>query len=133
MKRKIKYLMMMFMMFLMSPFADVNASTYTAQFEDMKQWIPNEYVSKTKGGTTKYQQMTFITRKSDNQFVYCIEPGMALNSSTNYTGYDYDQAFIANMTQEQWRRIQLLAYYVAKEKGLDVDKPRNLAKSVTVE
>ena len=29
--------------------------------------------------------------------------------------------------------MQLLAYYVAKEKGLDVDKPRNLAKSVTVE
>jgi glucosamine--fructose-6-phosphate aminotransferase (isomerizing) len=29
--------------------------------------------------------------------------------------------------------IQLLAYFTAKEKGLDVDKPRNLAKSVTVE
>ena len=29
--------------------------------------------------------------------------------------------------------LQLLSYYVAKEKGLDVDKPRNLAKSVTVE
>ena len=29
--------------------------------------------------------------------------------------------------------LQLLAYYVAVEKGLDVDKPRNLAKSVTVE
>lgn len=29
--------------------------------------------------------------------------------------------------------MQLLAYYVAKEKKLDVDKPRNLAKSVTVE
>ena len=29
--------------------------------------------------------------------------------------------------------LQLFAYYVAKEKGLDVDKPRNLAKSVTVE
>lgn len=28
---------------------------------------------------------------------------------------------------------QLLAYYASKEKGLDVDKPRNLAKSVTVE
>lgn len=27
---------------------------------------------------------------------------------------------------------QLLAYYIAKEKDLDVDKPRNLAKSVTV-
>ncbi len=29
--------------------------------------------------------------------------------------------------------LQLLAYYVAKNKKLDVDKPRNLAKSVTVE
>lgn len=29
--------------------------------------------------------------------------------------------------------LQLLAYYVAVGKGLDVDKPRNLAKSVTVE
>ena len=29
--------------------------------------------------------------------------------------------------------LQLLSYYVAKNKGCDVDKPRNLAKSVTVE
>ena len=29
--------------------------------------------------------------------------------------------------------LQLLAYYVATAKGIDVDKPRNLAKSVTVE
>ena len=29
--------------------------------------------------------------------------------------------------------LQLFAYYISKEKGLDVDKPRNLAKSVTVE
>lgn len=34
---------------------------------------------------------------------------------------------VANIT------LQLLAYYTAIEKGLDVDKPRNLAKSVTVE
>ena len=29
--------------------------------------------------------------------------------------------------------LQLLAYYLAADRGLDVDKPRNLAKSVTVE
>ncbi len=29
--------------------------------------------------------------------------------------------------------LQLLGYYVSVDKGLDVDKPRNLAKSVTVE
>ena len=29
-------------------------------------------------------------------------------------------------------QLQLIAYYVASEKGCDIDKPRNLAKSVTV-
>ena len=29
--------------------------------------------------------------------------------------------------------MQLFAYYMAVQKGCDVDKPRNLAKSVTVE
>jgi glucosamine--fructose-6-phosphate aminotransferase (isomerizing) len=29
--------------------------------------------------------------------------------------------------------LQLLSYYVGTAKGIDVDKPRNLAKSVTVE
>ena len=29
--------------------------------------------------------------------------------------------------------LQVYAYYVAKEKGCEIDKPRNLAKSVTVE
>jgi len=29
--------------------------------------------------------------------------------------------------------LQLLAYHIATAKGLDVDKPRNLAKTVTVE
>ncbi|CDD42631.1 glucosamine--fructose-6-phosphate aminotransferase [isomerizing] [Clostridium sp. CAG:299] len=29
--------------------------------------------------------------------------------------------------------LQLFAYYVSLGRGLDVDKPRNLAKSVTVE
>ena len=29
--------------------------------------------------------------------------------------------------------LQLLAYYAAREKGCDIDKPKNLAKSVTVE
>ncbi len=29
--------------------------------------------------------------------------------------------------------LQLLAYYAAVERGCDVDQPRNLAKSVTVE
>ena len=29
--------------------------------------------------------------------------------------------------------LQLLAYHIAKLRGCDIDQPRNLAKSVTVE
>ena len=29
--------------------------------------------------------------------------------------------------------LQILAYYIAKQRGCDIDKPKNLAKSVTVE
>ena len=29
--------------------------------------------------------------------------------------------------------VQLLSYHIAERRGLDVDQPRNLAKSVTVE
>jgi glucosamine--fructose-6-phosphate aminotransferase (isomerizing) len=39
----------------------------------------------------------------------------------------YTQPLLANIT------LQLFAYYVACERGTDVDQPRNLAKSVTVE
>ena len=45
--------------------------------------------------------------------------------------------------QETWNDVlspifmsipaQLIAYHVARERGTDVDQPRNLAKSVTVE
>lgn len=40
---------------------------------------------------------------------------------------EYTQPLIANVP------LQLLAYYMALERGTDVDQPRNLAKSVTVE
>ncbi len=53
---------------------------------------------------------------------------------------DYvDDIIIVPQTIEEYSPIinviplQLLAYYIAREKSLDVDKPRNLAKSVTVE
>ena len=42
-------------------------------------------------------------------------------------GVDYLQPLVNNVA------LQLLAYYVAKNKGLNIDQPRNLAKSVTVE
>ena len=50
-----------------------------------------------------------------------------------------DSDFIFDCPNEYFSSIcissfyQLLSYYVALYKGLDIDKPRNLAKSCTVE
>ena len=39
----------------------------------------------------------------------------------------------ANKQKEIMNRLKVRLEKVAKEKGYDIDKPRNLAKSVTVE
>ena len=65
---------------------------------------------------------------------------MGLTSSGNYDIEDtVNFAFFLPKTDERFADslavipLQLLGYYLAVSKGLDVDKPRNLAKSVTVE
>ncbi len=45
----------------------------------------------------------------------------------NYEGLDDTAPLLSNVV------LQLLSYYVGRQKGTDIDKPRNLAKSVTVE
>ena len=112
MKGKLKYLLFLLMFVAICPSLTAHAETYKAEFNDKYKWIPNVYVSKKDSdGTIHYQQLTMIARKSDNQFVYCIEPGTPLDPNETYTGQDYDQSYVTKMTPEQWRRIQLLAYY----------------------
>ncbi|MCD7736599.1 MAG: SIS domain-containing protein, partial [Lachnospiraceae bacterium] len=56
----------------------------------------------------------------------------AIEDHVNFTVYipRIDPHFAASLAVIP---LQLLGYYVSVAKGLDVDKPRNLAKSVTVE
>ena len=55
-----------------------------------------------------------------------------IEDQVNFTVYvpKVDELFIGSLAVIP---LQLLGYYVSVAKGLDVDKPRNLAKSVTVE
>ncbi len=55
-----------------------------------------------------------------------------VEDSANFTVYipRTDEHFMASLAVIP---LQLLAYYTSVNRGLDVDKPRNLAKSVTVE
>ena len=56
----------------------------------------------------------------------------SVEDSANFTAYipKTDPLFAASLAVVP---LQLLGYYISVAKGLDVDKPRNLAKSVTVE
>lgn len=75
--------------------------------------------------------------------VECKSRGSYLMALTNFGHYNIEDTadFVTYIpkTDEHFTTslavipLQLLAYYVSVAKGLDVDKPRNLAKSVTVE
>ena len=65
---------------------------------------------------------------------------MALTNSENYDVEDVANFTVYIPKTNPWFTtslavipLQLFAYYVSLARGLDVDKPRNLAKSVTVE
>ena len=87
------------------------------------------------------QQSLF--EKTVSNMVECKSRGAYLMGLTTYGNYAIEDTadFVTYIpkTDEHFATslavipLQLLAYYVAVARGLDVDKPRNLAKSVTVE
>lgn len=85
------------------------AKEYQDKFDEVR--YINDYVVKSKNGIKKYQQMTMMERLSDGNFVYCIEPGIAINSDNLLVGSDMNQSEFASISKDTWKRISLLAYY----------------------
>ncbi len=84
-----------------------------------------------------------LYEKTVSNMVECKSRGAYLMGLTTYGNYSIEDTadFVTYIpkTDEHFATslavipLQLMAYYVSVAKGLDVDKPRNLAKSVTVE
>ena len=80
--------------------------------------------------------------KEDNSIVSNTKEvearGGQIIAITNNPNIDYQEKFVVKTDYELHFSIlsnivgQLLTYYIAKEKNLPIDMPRNLAKSVTV-
>ena len=72
--------------------------------------------------------------KSRGAYLMAVAPYgyYQIEDTANFTTYipRIDEHFIGSLAVIP---LQLLAYYLSVSKGLDVDKPRNLSKSVTVE
>lgn len=84
-----------------------------------------------------------LYEKTISNMVECKSRGAYLMGLTTYGNYSIEDTadFVVYIpkTEEHFEAslavipLQLMGYYVSVAKGLDVDKPRNLAKSVTVE
>ena len=84
-----------------------------------------------------------LYEKTVSNMVECKSRGAYLMGLTTFGNYNIEDTadFTVYMTKTDPHfatslaviPLQLLGYYVSVAKGLDVDKPRNLAKSVTVE
>ena len=84
-----------------------------------------------------------LFEKTVSNMVECKSRGAYLMGLTSYGNYNIedtaDFTVYIPRTDEHFTPtlavipLQLMGYYVSCAKGLDVDKPRNLAKSVTVE
>ena len=84
-----------------------------------------------------------LYEKTVSNMVECKSRGAYLMGLTTYGNYSIEDTadFVVYIpkTDEHFEAslavipLQLMGYYVSVAKGLDVDKPRNLAKSVTVE
>ena len=84
-----------------------------------------------------------LYEKCVSNMVECKSRGAELMALTTYGHFSVEEnadcVMYVPKTDEHFAAslavipLQLLAYYVSVSKGLDVDKPRNLAKSVTVE
>ena len=84
-----------------------------------------------------------LYEKTISNMVECKSRGAYLMGLTTYSNYSIEDTadFVVYIpkTDEHFEAslavipLQLMGYYVSVAKGLDVDKPRNLAKSVTVE
>ena len=84
-----------------------------------------------------------LYEKTVSNMVECKSRGAYLMGLTTYGNYNIEDTadFVVYVPKTDMHfttslaviPLQLMGYYVSVAKGLDVDKPRNLAKSVTVE
>lgn len=108
---KIKKIMLFALGILALFIPKVFAQEYSDSFYESSKYVPKAYISKSNGKTVKYQQLSLLLKKSNGQFVYCIEPLIKIKNGLIVAGQDYDQEVVANMSLSDWRRVSLLAYY----------------------
>jgi len=91
----------------------VFVATKNSQYEKV---VSNIEEVRSRGG-----HVTRLRLKATSRSASCVKMSSTCGHSRALAAHDHGRA------------LQLMAYHAAVLRGKDVDKPRNLAKSVTVE
>ena len=107
----------------------MNSSKYKIWGISTQSTCGKYFIKTVKSG----DRLWFVQNKSHGQIIAVASIGdQVLPTMTTHIMYvpEIDEVFAPLLSVLP---MQLLSYYVGVAKGIDVDKPRNLAKSVTVE
>ena len=123
------------MMFNEVSFLDRFDAAAKAGFTAIEFLFPYDHPAKEVGERLKRTADDLLSMKPDRQVSareFGVDSDMKIPGFKSKTEYvpDVDELLVPILSIIP---LQLLSYYVAVMRGCDVDQPRNLAKSVTVE
>ncbi len=111
MKSKINYLIIILLVICFN-IINVNAETYKNDFVYGDNTETKIYINKKQSnGYTKWKRSSTIVQRSTGKIVYCLEPMVDIIEGEIYNITNDDYLAVANLTEDQYDRIKLLAYY----------------------
>lgn len=104
-KKLLKIILLILLMTLMHITANAEEDYMLKKYDK----VPNVYVTKISPEHQIFDYMYIIARSSDNAFVYCVEPGIHIDSTAKY--YGINDISNSKLTKEQYEKIKLISYY----------------------
>ena len=100
----------LYLIILFGIISGVNAYALDNSFYE-GEYIPGEYIIKSRGGSKRYEQMKVFRMNGSNQHAYCIELWDSLNSNKVLSGYDFNTNNYSKLDSDTLNRVVLIAYY----------------------
>ncbi len=111
-KTKIMLLIMIAIISAIFVNTNVNAQEYIGDFVYGDNTETKVYINKKQSnGYTKWKRSSTIVQRSTGKIVYCLEPMVDIVEGELYNVTSEDYLAVANLTEAQYDRIKLLAYY----------------------
>lgn len=120
-KKKIRMILLLTLVLIGSIAGITNVNAQTDKIQAGSYVQGPYYYMHAKGSHLLWEQTSMIIRQSDGAFVYCVQPFVKISSSATYDVTTEDMNAVANISKENWKRIEKLAYYGYgyNENGID--------------